>query len=135
MINLLRQPSIVTDHVFHLDVAAELISKARMDEICRLLGLKTLRITGVERPGYCTGYNPNIRYDATPAQRLQEIEVAVRTTLNKKAVRSKQDTARFLADQTAVRKMKKKGVEITFAARYGVRSAVSPYRVRSIFSP
>jgi hypothetical protein len=116
---LLRQPIEVTTQILHIDLAVGVISQVRFDELHKLRGLRTVRIIGVK--GYRTGYDPAITNNASTARRLQQIELAVQTTLNSPAVRSAKGTARFVASQRAVRgMMKKRNVKVTFAAQYSV---------------
>lgn len=127
---LLRQPIEVLTQILHIDLAVGVISQARFDELHKFRGLRTIRIIGVKGQG--TGFDPAIAYNASTAQRLQRIELAVRTTLNSPAVRSSKATARFAARQRAVRElMKKRNVKVTFAAQYSVCTYPHP-KVRCI---
>lgn len=122
---LLRQPVDVTTQILHIDLAVGVISQVRFDELHKLRGLRTVRIIGVK--GYRTGYDPAITHNASKTQRLQQIELAVQTTLNSPAVRSTKGTARFVTSQRAVRElMRKRNVKVTFAAQYSVYTYPRP---------
>jgi hypothetical protein len=136
MINVIRQRVAIKNHIFHLDLAVDLISHARMIEIARLKGVKTLRFIGVKHYWYRsprTGFNISIKDDATNGERMQEVEDAIQVTLNTPATKSKHGAARFFAGQPAVKKMKMRGVLFTFVARYNAYTT-KPYKVCSFLS-